>query len=454
MRSLRQAFDTPVPAYSFAVFRIVFGIMVVIGGIMDLTIDDAYQLANHITPEFHAKYTYFEWIPDWPSLFVLDAFTAVTGLTGIFIALGLFYRPAILAFTALFTYAFLVDAAYYLNHYYFIALLAFLMVFIPANRVWALDAKRIKGNDGTVPGWCLWLFRAQIEIVLLYAGLVKIKSDWFALEPLGSMLRQSEGHVFGSLVYQDWFVALGAYGVVLLHVVGAPLLYFKRTRLWVFGIYCLFHFMNSYTFYIDFFPYVTILATTLFFAPDWPARVLARFKRVPYAPPTAVPAVPAGSVVTVLVLAWTALHVLLPLRGALYEGDTSWTREGQGFAWRMMLDSQKQYPAECIIQDKTAENIWRLDPATILTPRQYASVGLEPRSMVQFAKYIEERFRREKGLGDLLVKCQMPVSLNGREPQLLIDPETDLTKEDWGIAPESWILPLTKPFVHWKERTW
>lgn len=454
MRSLKEIFETPVSGYSFAVFRVVFGIMIVIGAIIDFNIDEQFQIRNFIAPEFNVKYTYFEWVPDWPSLFVMKAVMVVAGITGLLVAIGLFYRVAIVVFTLLFTYAFLVEASFYLNHYYFIILLSFLMIFIPANRVWALDARRIKGNDGMVPGWSLWLFKAQIEIVLLYAGLVKIKPDWLQLEPLGTMLRSRPDHVFGELVYQDWFVALGAYGVIILHVVGAPLLYFKRTRLWVFLVYCAFHFMNSYTFYIDFFPYLTILATTLFFEPDWPVRLWSKLRRRPV--PEAVTPVrqSVSPRITLAVLFWTVLQVLIPVRCVFYTGDVSWTREGLWFSWRMMLDSHRAYPVTCDVVDAASGRRWAVDPIDYLTPRQFHTVALEPKAILQFARYLEGKWQKEQGTGDVAVFCRMPVSLNGREPELLIDPYIDLTSVTWGIAPSPWIMPMTKPFVHWRERRW
>jgi hypothetical protein len=36
-------------------------------------------------------------------------------------------------------------------------------------------------------------------------------------------------------------------------------------------------------------------------------------------------------------------------------------------------------------------------------------------------------------------------SLNGRQPQLLIDPNVDLAKEQVSLLPARWILPLTTP---------
>jgi hypothetical protein len=37
------------------------------------------------------------------------------------------------------------------------------------------------------------------------------------------------------------------------------------------------------------------------------------------------------------------------------------------------------------------------------------------------------------------------VSLNSRQPQLLIDPNVDLSKEQESLSPDRWIVPLTTP---------
>lgn len=42
------------------------------------------------------------------------------------------------------------------------------------------------------------------------------------------------------------------------------------------------------------------------------------------------------------------------------------------------------------------------------------------------------------------VRARVMASLNGRTPQLLIDPTTDLAKVRRSLAPAPWILPLTR----------
>ena len=43
------------------------------------------------------------------------------------------------------------------------------------------------------------------------------------------------------------------------------------------------------------------------------------------------------------------------------------------------------------------------------------------------------------------VYCRASCSLNGRKPQLVIDPAVDLVKQTRSLWPAKWILPLTAP---------
>jgi hypothetical protein len=65
--------------------------------------------------------------------------------------------------------------------------------------------------------------------------------------------------------------------------------------------------------------------------------------------------------------------------------------------------------------------------------------------IVQFAHDLAERLR-SAGHKEVEIRARVTVSLNGRAPQLLIDPNVDLAKVAypwWGHA--DWILPLEVP---------
>lgn len=263
----------PVDGASLAVFRIAFGVMM----LWDVTKYLAHDLVGfmYIRPRFHFTYYGFEWVEPLPGGWMYLVF-AVMGLLAFLITIGLFYRVATAVFLVLFSYVFLLDQTEYLNHFYFVILLNILLVFIPANRVYALDAllwPRKSGDSGQVYAWNVWIVRVQMEIMLVFAGIVKINPDWLALQPLAMWLAQSQDlPVIGLFLLESWVIAIGAYGVILLHVAGAPLLLWKRTRLPVFALYVLFHLSNAVFFNIGIFPWITIAGTTIFFATDWPRR--------------------------------------------------------------------------------------------------------------------------------------------------------------------------------------
>ena len=64
----------------------------------------------------------------------------------------------------------------------------------------------------------------------------------------------------------------------------------------------------------------------------------------------------------------------------------------------------------------------------------------QPDLILQLAHHIHAELERE-GHGDFEVRVDALVSLNGRAPEPLIDPDVDLTREQDGVAPADWILP-------------
>ena len=63
--------------------------------------------------------------------------------------------------------------------------------------------------------------------------------------------------------------------------------------------------------------------------------------------------------------------------------------------------------------------------------------------ILQFAHYLGEKWRLERGVQTPQVFVKSYVGLNGRRPQLFIDPRRDLMtvkREMW--PPADWILPM------------
>jgi hypothetical protein len=461
----RDRLFEPIDIASIAVFRIGFGL---------LLLYDFYQFHKdsvirglYIDPPYNFAFFGFDFIRPLPGNGMYILFIALAVCAAL-IAVGFFYRLAITAFFVGWTYIFLIEEARYLNHFYFIGLLAFLMIFIPAARGWSLDALvAARPQNARIPAWSLWILRAQMEIMLIYAGIVKLTPDWLQGEPLGVWLAaKSNLPIIGPLLLNDTIVVIGAWGAALLHLIGAVMLLFKSTRLYAFIAYCFFHVANSVVFPIGIFPWLTIAGTLLFFDPDWPKvvyRKLADLFRVPpslrpalltTAPqgPWTIPSPAMRTTILSLLMAWTAFQVLLPSRHWLFPGHTGWHEEGSYFAWQMRL-RQKVALARLYVRDPDTGREWIVDPFRYLNSRQADAAIKRPELMRRFAYYLERLWAKRYGTRDIEVRAFTAVSLNGRRSQPLIDPTRDLTKIGYTFGHADWILPLEEPMPP-KDKRW
>ena len=89
------------------------------------------------------------------------------------------YRISSILFFVLFTYFELLDATYYLNHYYFISCCAFLLIFLPAHHAFSLDQKLFGWKPKKeVAAWTIYALRIQFTLLYFFAGIAKIQPDW------------------------------------------------------------------------------------------------------------------------------------------------------------------------------------------------------------------------------------------------------------------------------------
>jgi vitamin K-dependent gamma-carboxylase len=447
VQSRLAAMGQPVPAWSLAVFRIALGALLVWDCWRFIRYDRIYRY--FVAPEFHFTYPGFGWVAPLPDPWIHVAWLGM-GAAAALVMLGLFYRVAIVVLTVLFAYFFLIDRAEYLNHFYLVILFLILMCFIPAHRVLSLDARfAARPMPQTVPYAAVFTLRAQMEIMLVFAGLVKITPDWLAGEPLGLWLRSQADEVpFGHLFQYDGVIIAAAWGTIALHLIGAPLLLWPRTRIATFLLYCVFHIANASFFNIGIFPWMTIAATTIFFAPDWPLQVarwlLARFETVtPLTPRALPPARPLPPLVVAGIAGWLLVQIALPLRAGLFPTEVRWTGDGHEFSWRMRIyDRQAEGEFWVTAADGTE---WTVNPADYLSERQVAKMLVRPDMIHQFAAYLEEVWRAN-GHGDVVVRADIWKSLNGRPMQQYVDPTIDLTAVGYNLfGPDSWILPLDVP---------
>src|SRR5918999_4121209 len=125
-RSFLHRLFEPVDAAPLVYFRIAFGLIMLVEVWRYFR---ANWIARYfIVPSFHFTYYGFEWVRPWPPLGMYLHFAAL-GLLAACILLGYRYRLSATLFFLGFSYVFLLEQARYLNHFYLICLISFLMIF-------------------------------------------------------------------------------------------------------------------------------------------------------------------------------------------------------------------------------------------------------------------------------------------------------------------------------------
>lgn len=273
----RLALNKPIDGAGLAYWRVVFGAVVAWEAWRFLDPAHGWVEAYYTGKDFYFTYWPFTFVQPLPEPWIYVAFYAL-GLAALMVAFGLFYRASATVMFLGLSYVFLLEKARYLNHFYLIILLAFLMIFVPANRVFSLDARRRrnagKPGDETVPAWSLWLIRFQIGVPYFFGGIAKLNEDWLRGEPLRDWLQaRTDFPLIGGLFEYEPMVWLMTYAALVLDLFVVFALLNRKARLSAFGAVLGFHLLNARLFNIGVFPWTMILGTIVFFDADWPRRV-------------------------------------------------------------------------------------------------------------------------------------------------------------------------------------
>ena len=101
----------------------------------------------------------------------------------------------------------------------------------------------------------------------------------------------------------------------------------------------------------------------------------------------------------IVLAAYVAVQVALPLRHFAYEGRVDWTEEGHRFAWRMML-REKRGTAHFVVRDPDGGRHWSVRLDGHLTSEQIRIMVGQPAMIWQFADYLEGVWVKEHGVAD------------------------------------------------------
>jgi len=439
----KEYLEKPVYSASLAFFRIAFGLML-FGGVVRFWlkgwIDELY-----IQPKFFFQYYGFEFIQPLGSLTYTLFF--ICGLCALTFALGLFYRISVIVLFLSFTYIELLDKTNYLNHYYFVSLVLFLMIWLPAHVNFSLDGLRKPALlKRQVPLWTTGSIRLMLGIVYVYAGLAKLNSDWL-LEAMPLRLwlpARNDMPLIGSLLNEVWVAYFFSWFGALYDLTIPFFLLNKKTRPFAYLTVIAFHVMTSALFPIGMFPYIMILSTLIFFDSatiDTLFRKLSeKFKTTAiakghslfhFAPLT-------QRFIAYLFVVFFSFQIIFPWRYMLYQDELFWTEEGYRFSWRVMLTEKMGY-AQFIVTDKATGQKVIVNNNDFLTKNQEKMMSTQADFILQFAHMLEKHFRQQ-GMTEPEVHAQIYVTLNGRRSRLFADTTVNLAKEYDSFKHKNWIL--------------
>ena len=411
----------------------------------------------YVTPKYYFTYYGFDWVKplEENSMYILFG---ILLLSSLLIAFGLFYRISIVLFFIVFTYIELIDKTNYLNHYYFISLMSFILIFLPLNRHFSLDVYfRICKNKTKVPSWTINFIKLQIAFVYIFAGISKLNYDWLIeAQPLINWLKhQSDFPIIGSLLLNDITAYLFSWGGAIFDLFIVFILLSKRWRIYGYIVVVIFHIMTSLMFPIGVFPLVMIGSTLIFFSENFHIKIISFISIFTLK----LNDLKTGNTYNLkssfkpfyklLFVSFFILQLVLPLRYLLYPGKLFWTEQGYRFSWRVMLIEKAGY-AQFYIHEPIKDRKMLVENRNYLTPQQEKMMATQPDMILQFAHHISSTFKDSiiiERNGEIInlgkspkVTADIKVSLFNKGSRSFIDNRINLTDEKRGFSNKSWIL--------------
>ncbi len=412
---------------STTAFRVAFGVLIVGSTIRFVT--RGWVEEFYLAPAHHLTYAGFEWVRPLPAP-LMHVHMGLLMALGVAIAMGYHTRLAAGLFAVGFAYVELIDAALYLNHYWFVTLAAVMLAVVPTD------------SGGFVPAISVWALRAQVAVVYVFAGIAKLNPDWlFRAQPMSIWLAaRTDRPLIGAWLDERAVAFVFSWAGALFDLTIVGWLLWRRTRPFAYAAVVVFHVATAMLFQIGVFPWVMIALTPICFRPDWPLLVRRWITgtvapRMP-APPTRRLSRPVAAAIGVLAV----VNIVLPLRHYAAEGNVRFNDDGYYLSWRVMLTERAGFLA-FDVRDPATGRSWTVRPELVLKEWQAAQATQRPDLVLTTAHLIADDFR-ERGIDDVEVFANSWVAFNGRPRQRWIDPDVDLAELDRNAAGSQYVLGM------------
>lgn len=422
---------------ALVVFRIMFGFLLAVEAFG--AIFTGWIRRTLIEPSETFNFIGFEFLQPLPGDGMLYYY-GVMGLFGVLVMLGFKYRISIIAYTIMWSGVYLMQKSSYNNHYYLLMLLCIIMSFLPAHRNASIDAWRDPAlRTNSMPRWVWVAIVLQMWIVYTYAAIAKIYPDWFDTTFPALLMSSKQNYwLVGELLQQSWVHYTIAWYGFLFDLLVIPLLFWRRTRIFIFIAAIFFHLFNSFIFHIGIFPYLA-LALTIFFFPTRSVNKLFFRGKKPYYEENEIIVPSYKKPLLIIFAVWFLVQIALPVRHHFFEDNVLWTEEGHRLSWRMMLRSKGGNSVFKVVEKGSTDTIY-VQAEDYLTRKQLGAISSKPDMIWQFAQRLKKEYNKEGK--EVQVFVDASVRVNGRPPRRFIDPKVDLANEKWQhFKHHDWILP-------------
>ena len=422
---INKYINTNVDSSTLVVFRVLFGLQMMFSLIRFWA--KGWIESIYISPIFHFKYYGFTCVQSLGEYTYLLFF--ICFLSALFITLGYKYKLSITLFFLSFTYIQLIDKTTYLNHYYFISIVSFFLIFLPANCRFSLDSVKKEISYTNIPKWNIDLIKILIVTVYFYAGIAKINCDWlFRAMPLSLWLPQKYDLLYiGTILSKEWIAFVMSWCGMIFDVLIGIFLFSKVYKNYAYGLVLIFHTLTVILFpKIGMFPFIMMSLTIIFLDKNIHKRFIIKFNSFfSFKSNKETKAIKKGNKYIMSLLACVLIiHILFPLRHFLYDSKLLWSEEGYRFSWRVML-VQKSGHTIFTVTDKKSKKRIVVDNTLFLTSFQESKMSFQPDMILEYAHFLGDYYKNT-GFIEPKVTAESFVSLNGRLSRRFIKKNIDL----------------------------
>jgi Vitamin K-dependent gamma-carboxylase len=440
---LKYLYQSVSPA-PLVILRITFGLLLFASTLRFLLKGWVYQM--YIAPKLFFPYYGFEWVKALSAEGMYALFIILL-IASLCITFGLLYRISCIVFFIVFTYIELIDKTNYLNHYYFVSIISFLLILVPAHHTFSLDNKLFRLKEyNSIPRLYILLFQIQMALVYFFAGIAKLNSDWL-LEamPLKIWLPAlSHLPIIGFILASKITAFIASWLGCLYDLLIGFLLFNKRIVNIAYLCVVLFHSMTALFFNIGMFPYIMITITLVFLKPSFHLAIVNQLKAIFNYKSSSEPAGcnKVSSALIMMLMIHFTIQCIMPFRYLLYKQPLFWSEQGYRFSWRVML-MEKAGTTFFTVKDKRQGYEEEISNRDYLNYMQEKMMSTQPDMILQYAQYLKQQYAN-KGWQDPAVYVKSYVTLNGSGSRLYVIDTLDLTTIPINLKERNWLMPSTQ----------